>query len=281
MALIAPDQHTMEKLESAKRVTDDGIDFWFARDLQQILGYDTWEGFQAVIRRAEDALRASNIEPSHQIRQRTKLVGRGSGPGTQAATDYFLSRGASYLIALNGDPSKVEVAAAQLYFATQTRRSELADQEAADAKRLSGRERVTVAVKRINDVAKDVGVERFGLFHDARWQGMYNASVKEIERRKGVPEGERLLDRAGPLELSAHEFQMNLAREKILQDGISGETRAIATNRAVAENVRQTMINHVGHGPESLPLEPEPIKVVRKRVTAKLRTPKNLPPTEP
>ena len=111
------------------------------------------------------------------------------GSGAQRATlDYFLTRAACYLIAMNGDGSKTEVASAQGYFAIQTRRAELVQQSAADHKRLRNRDRLKDAVKRVNDVAKDVGVIRYGLFTDAGWRGFYHGmSVKEVAAMKGVP----------------------------------------------------------------------------------------------
>jgi DNA-damage-inducible protein D len=87
-----------------------------------------------------------------------------------------------------------------------------------------------------------------------------------VKRKKGLPQGEDLLDRAGPTELSAHEFQMNLAAEALLKDRISGEDNCIRVNREVASDVRKLVIERAGVKPEDLPLEPDHIKDVKRRV---------------
>ncbi|HZZ68053.1 MAG TPA: BRO family protein, partial [Phenylobacterium sp.] len=161
-----PHRHTMERLEAAKRLTEKGVEYWLARDLGPILGYQIWQNFEGVIQRAVDALTANGKEPSHQIMPTHKLMGTG-----QKAKDFFLSRAASYLIAMNGDPSKPEVAAAQIYFAVKARQMEVSAQTTADRKRLEAREKVSVAHKLVSGVAHDAGVQNNmqAVFHGARF----------------------------------------------------------------------------------------------------------------
>ena len=256
-------RHTMHKLEQEKRVTSKGDDYWLAREIYGILGYAEWDSFQPVIARAEVAITNGGGDPSQHIRHTTKLVEVGGG-GKRRVTEAFLSRGACYLIAMNGDPSKPEIAGAQQYFAIQTRSAELSASEAGDRKRLELREKVKEATKRVSDAAKDAGVERYGLFHNARFQGLYNLNKSEVDRVKGL-DGENLFDRAGALELAAHEFQMQLAATKIVNEGISGEQNAIAANLAVAQDVRKTVAKQ-GVKLEELPLESEPIRSIQKRL---------------
>src|SRR3569623_1985209 len=156
--------------------------------------------------------------------------------------------------------------------AARAREAELSSSEAADRKRLATREKVTAAAKRVGDAAKDAGVTRYGLFNNARYQGLYDANCKEVWRAKGVAEGEDLFERAGALELSAHEFQMNLAAEKIANEGINGERQAINANLAVARDVKATIAKQ-GITLGALPPEREPIKSVKKRLTAQARLP--------
>ena len=123
--------HVMEQLDAAKRTASGGVEYWHARDLMRVLGYTTWQNFQAAIRRATDAMRETGVDPSHQVMQTHRPITGGKG-AVQIAEDFFVTRGAAYLIAMNGDPTKPEVAAAQAYFAEQARENELAKQEAAD-----------------------------------------------------------------------------------------------------------------------------------------------------
>jgi DNA-damage-inducible protein D len=266
-------RHTMIRLEEVKRVNSQGDDYWIGHDMYPILGYSEWDSFIPVIERAASSMKAAGGEPSHHIRHTTKMMGVGKGARRRVG-EYFLSRGACYLIAMNGDPNKPEVAACQHYFAEQARNAELAQQRPADAKRLDLRDKVSEAHKRVSAVAQDAGVERFGIFHNARFQGLYGASRKDVDRAKGVQDGERLIDRAGSLELSAHEFQMQLAATKIVNEGINGEQRCVDANLAVAKDVRKTIIDQSGVKLEDVPLEAEPIASVRKRLNPK---PKALP----
>jgi DNA-damage-inducible protein D len=228
----------VEKLRELKQVR--------AREIYGILGYATWQNFEVVMRRARDACVGVGTDSAHHFSDTTKLVTVGSG-AERRVPDVFLSRTACYLVAMNGEPAKPEIAAAQAYFAIQTRRMELRDAEDAelahDQRRLELRERVTESHKRVSRVAKNAGVRNSSqpFFHDARYRGLYGAPLKNIRIKKGISEKENPLDRAGPLELSANDFQMNLASQVIPREGIASEVRAIARNQELARRVRQVI----------------------------------------
>jgi len=251
-----------ERLDTAQRTTARDRPYWRARDLQQILGYAEWRNFEHVIRKAKEASRRSGLNPSHHFVDANKVleIGRGGPPGVR---DYLLSRGACYLIAMNGDPRHPAVAEAQIYFAVQTRRM-----EQADAKRLRLRAQVTESFKRLSAAGQKAGVrnQMQAIFHDARYQGLYDRSLRELKTYKGLGDRENLFDRAGPLELAANDFSMALAENVLLESPASGEQHAINVNRSVGRRVRSTIKESSGRVPEDLPLEP-PIGEIRKKIT--------------
>lgn len=268
--------HTMERLEAFKKKTKSGADYWLAREIMGVLGYQTWRSFEAVIGRAKVACEGNGLPAENHFAETGKMVGLGSDAKRDVA-DYFLSRAACYLIAINGDPSKIPVAAAQAYFASQTRRMELEDQATADRKRLELREKASKSFKKVSRQAQASGVRNIkqGVFHDQRYLGLYGMSGRDVKVRKGLQEDDNLLDHAGALELSAHDFQMNLAADVLANEKVRHEAVAIERNRSVAERVRKTMAESNATMPEALALEGH-IGEVRKRLTGKRTPPKGL-----
>ena len=145
-------------VEAVKRVKKNGVEYWMARDLQQILGYTTWERFEGLIDRAQGACDTIGEVSSDHFRPTAKAIPSGKGAQIQRK-DYFLSRLACYLIAMNGDPSRrPEIGLAQTYFFVQTRRSELRDEANLDMVRLDKRQMVREHNKILSGVAMDSGV---------------------------------------------------------------------------------------------------------------------------
>jgi DNA-damage-inducible protein D len=182
-----------------------------------------------------------------------------------------LGRGGAYLITMNGDPSKPEIAAAQIYFAAKTHQMELEDKKADDLKRLEARDRVKQSHRRVSGAAQKAGVrnQMQGVFHDAGSQGLYGGlSRAQLKALKGLKASDSLYDHAGPLELSANEFHNNLSASVIEKEGIKREQAAIERHKGVGHDVRETMRKNGSPMPESLPLEPESISAVEKRLKA-------------
>src|SRR6185437_659212 len=175
----------------------------------------------------------------------------------RTGVDFFLSRAACSLIALNGDPAKPEIAAAQAYFVVQARRMELEEARSADEKRVELRAKVARSHKVVSRAAQDAGVQSAmqGVFHDARYQGLYGMRLAQVKRKKGIGDKEQLYDRAGPMELSMHDFQMNLAAEALRNESVRGQQQAIRRNREIAQEVRRVVIKESSAFPESLPIE--------------------------
>lgn len=266
-------RHTKEKLEELRQTDHSGAEFWLARDIHSGLGYPVWDKFEPVIEKARQSLAANGVDASLHIAQTSKSMEVHNG-GMRRGIDYFLSRAACYLIAMNGDPTKPEIAAAQAYFAIQTRRTEVQDALSEDEKRLNLRDKVRQSHKRVSEAAQDAGVRNHmqGVFHDAGVQGLYGMSLKDLKAMRGLELNEQIFDRAGPLELSANDFQMNLAADVIRKEKIRGEQLAITRNKQVAARIRNTITQIGGTLPERLPLE-VPIKEIEKRVRRKDRLP--------
>jgi DNA-damage-inducible protein D len=244
----------MKALDEKKREAPNGEDYWMGRDIQTILGYDRWENFQSVIQKSRTACSGSGITPDYHFLDTTKVIRAGKGAKLERA-DYYLTRYACYLIAMNGDSTKAEVATAQTYFAVQTRRQELSDQE----KRIALRDRVRKGYKILHGTARGAGVTRFGLFNDAGYRGLYGMGLADIKKRKNIPAKEDLLDCAGRAELAANEFRVTQTQQKLERDRIQGESAAINTHRTVGLEVRDAIRRIGGIMPENLPKE-EPIK---------------------
>lgn len=262
---------TMARLRALRKEARSGAEYWSAREIQEVLGYAHWRSFDEVVARARQSFLGNRVTPSHHIVEAVKMVGLGSDASRQVK-DYYLSRAACYLVAMNGDPAKPQVAAAQAYFAVRTREAELQSTLSDDEKRLELREKVKNSHKAVSGVAAAAGVrsEKQASFHDARYQGLYGMSRRDVMSLKGLGSKENPFDRMGPLELSANDFQMNLASSTIQAEGLKGEARAISKNREIAKRVRKTMTDSGSVPPEELPTE-EPIKQVERRVKAQKR----------
>jgi DNA-damage-inducible protein D len=259
--------YIVESLDKVKKTTQSGAEYWQARDLVGVLAYSDWTNFRDVIRRAKESSENAGAFSNNHFREFTDMVDIGSG-AKRNIENWYLSRYACYLIAMNADATKPEVATAQTYFATQTliqeSRFALSDEE----RRLLLRDRVKDANKKLGGAAKSAGVrsQMFGVFQDAGYKGLYGGhGVKDIKQLKGIPPKEDLLDCIGRVELAANEFRITQTEEKLRIDGVKGEQKAIQTHQAVGKKVRQAIKDIGGTMPEKLPPEPSIKKLVADR----------------
>lgn len=249
--------------EGIKKFDENGIEYWEARELLPILGYEKWQNAEEVIVRAARACINSGQDVDNHFTKLSKMVEIGSNT-VRKVWDYKLDRYACYLIAQNGDPKKEEIAMAQTYFAIQTRQQEIFEQLPDASKRLFIRSQVSDHNKKLFRTAKGAGVSKFGLFNDAGYQGLYGASLSDIEKKKGIKKGE-LLDRAGSTELAANLFRITQTDEKIKKDKIQGDRAASQTHFMVGGKVRQTIKDIGGVMPEQLSPEKH-IKEIKKEL---------------
>lgn len=244
--------------EDIKHVDEGGVEFWYARELQVVLGYTEWRNFEKVIEKAKLACEtAGGIEISHFV-DVNKMVS--SGVADIPIKDIMLSRYACYLIAQNGDPRKKVIAAAQSYFAVQTRRQELQDnfeQLTEDQRRLAIRQELKGHNASLAEAAKNAGVETqkdYAVFQNKGYQGLYGGlSAKDIHARKGLKKSQKILDYMGSTELAANLFRATQTDEKLRRDNIKGKEEANQTHYNVGKKVRETIQELGGTMPEDLP----------------------------
>ncbi len=260
---MEPLDFVLRALDLKKRTAPNDENYWMGRDIQEILGYTEWRNFDSVIKKARIACDGSGVPSRYHFVETNKVISAGKGAGLERA-DCYLTRYACYLIAMNGDSSKPEVATAQAYFAVQTRRQELSDQE----KRVALRDRVRTGNEMLFGTAKQAGVVRYPLFNDQGYRGLYGMGLADIKRRKRIPPKEDLLDRAGRAELAANEFRITQTQQKLERGRIHGEQEAMQIHRQVGEEVRAAIDRIGGVRPEDLPIE-EPIQKVKKQLAAR------------
>ncbi len=261
------EKQVTNSLESSCKKSNNEQIYWLARDIQETLGYISWSKFTKVIDKAIASCDVSEANVSDHFVHWGKMITLGKG-GRRKVDDYILSKYACYLIAMNGDSSKHEIATAQRYFALQTIKMEQNDEQAEASGRIELRSKVKEANKSLGDAAKDAGVNRYALFHNAGYKGLYGMSLKNIKAKKEIGTDD-LLDRSGHSELAANYFRITQADEKIRGESISGERAASKAHHDVGVTIRETIISIGGTLPEDLPAE-ENIKTIIKKETKKI-----------
>ena len=250
-----------QTFESIRRQGEGGTEYWSARDLQPILEYAQWRSLDDIIKKAKIACRNSGQAVENHFAEVRKMVTLGSG-ARREVRDYRLTRYACYLIVQNGDPAKPVIAGGQTYFAMQTRRQELADDEAfqqldEDKKRLFLRDELKEHNKQLMATASHAGVESgldFAIFQNHGYQGLYGGlGAKDIHKRKGLKKSQQILDHMGSTELAANLFRATQAEEKLRREDIKGKAKANIAHREVGKKVRKTIGELGGTMPENLP----------------------------
>ena len=246
-----------KKFEDIKRVREDGTEFWYARELSEVLQYKKWENFLKVIERAKSACLNSNQIISDHFPDIRKMVKIGSNT-IRELIDYELSIYACYLIVQTGDPRKEVIALGQTYFAIQTRKQELSEKEynmlTEDEKRFYNRELTRKGNYSLNRTAKNAGVKNFDKFHNAGYKGLYNGeTADDIAKRKGLRYREDILDNMGSDELIANLFRISQTDQKLKRDNIQTESKANDTHYKVGKKIRKTIQELGGTMPEDMP----------------------------
>ena len=272
---VEPDRPSFEDLGN-----ENGGMFWYARDFMGMLGYESYSAFQKPINKAIATCTALNIPILENFQQTHRVL------GGETVADLKLTRYACYLVAINGDVHKPEVAAAQAYFVTMAEAFRQYLQGVENVERVQTREEISVQERSLGALANHAGVADFALFQNAGYRGMYCMNLSQLRQRKGVTADRSVLDFMGSEELAANLFRITQTSAKIRNEGLHGQQPLEGAAYDVGRTVRKTMIELSGHTPESLP-PAEDIKDVRrdlkqvKKEFGKLDKPdkKQLPPS--
>ncbi len=259
--------------EELRETDESGQEFWTGRRLSKVLEYSEYRHFLPVIEKAKEACRNSGYEIQDHFEEFLGMVDIGSG-AKREVPDVKLSRYACYLIVQNADPTKSVIANGQTYFALQTRRQELADDEKfqqlkEDEKRLFLRNELKEHNKQLVEAAQLAGVETnidFAVFQNHGYKGLYGGlDAKGIHGRKGLKKSQKILDHMGSTELAANLFRATQAEEKLRRDKVKGKDKANQTHFEVGAKVRQTIKELGGTMPEELPVPEKSVKKLERK----------------
>lgn len=259
--------------ESIKQIDNDGNEYWFARDLQEVLEYSEWRNFSKIIEKAKNACKASGHIVQSEFVDTNKLVDVGANL-QRSIQDIVLSRYACYLIAMNGDPRKEVIALAQTYFAVKTHEQEQLELQKEDSLRLQIRQDIKEHNISLAEAANQAGIKEprdYAIFQNEGYKGLYGGlGVKQIHARKGLKKSQKILDHMGSTELAANLFRATQTDEKLRREGIKGKPQANKVHHDVGAKVRQTIKELGGTMPEDLATPTKSIQQIKKERQKKL-----------
>ena len=262
------ENYNNKTFEDIKHIDENGIEFWYARELMKVFGYKDWRYFDTVIEKAKIACQNSEITDNDHFVVSNKMVEIGSG-AKRKQKDYKLTRYACYLIAQNANPRLKIIALAQTYFAVQTRKQEISEKEYSelteDEKRFYQRDLTRKGNYSLNQAAKNAGVKNFDKFHNSGYKGLYNGeTADDIAKRKGLRYREDILDNMGSEELAANLFRITQTESRLKKDNICSENEANKTHYNIGKNIREVIAKNGGTMPEELPTPKKSLKQLEK-----------------
>ena len=242
------------------------MEYWSARDLQDILGYARWENFHNVIAKGRKACETAGSKIDDHVRDITKMIIAAKGAHREVE-DIALTRYACYLIAQNGDPAKPAIAFAQTYFAVQTRKQEIIEQRLIDVERVSAREKLSRSEKRLSETLYERGVDGagFALIRSKGDHALFGGfSTNDMKKKLGVPAAKPLADFLPTLTIKAKDFANELTSHNVIDKDLNGEVK-ISEEHIDNNNAVRTILLQRGIKPEALP-PAEDVKKLERRL---------------
>lgn len=256
--------------EKIKHIDENGVEFWYARDLQSVLEYKQWKNFIKVVDKAKEACLNSGLNIIEHFISINKNITLANN-ATRKIEDIKLTRYACYLIVQNSDPRKSIVALGQTYFSMQTRKQELQenfDSLSEEQKRLAIRKDLKEHNKHLVNAASDAGVKTaidYARFQNFGYKGLYGGlNAKGIHTKKGLEKNQKILDHMGSTELAANLFRATQTEDKLRREEIKGKENANNTHFEVGKVVRNTIKELGGTMPEDLSTPTKSIKELEK-----------------
>jgi len=258
-----------------------GVEYWCARDLQELLGYAQWRSFAAVVDKAITACDKAGYDPKDHFARARKMVSLGSG-AVRELEDIALTRYACYLIAQNGDPAKDPIAFAQTYFAVQTRKQEVIEKRLAEAERVSTRKKLTQSEKALSGVIFDRlrSNESFGRIRSKGDRALFGGcTTRDMKNKLGVPKSRPLADFLPTITIKAKDFANEITNFNIKENDHRTENAITGEHVKNNQEVRRLLVDR-GIVPEALPPGEDVKKVERRLVSEQRKLPKQVEPLE-
>ncbi|WP_048441014.1 DNA damage-inducible protein D [Caenimonas sp. SL110] len=260
-------QTLTDTFEGHAQRTEQGVEYWLARDLQHLLGYTEWRNFGAVISKAKTACELSGHSVADHFVDVNKTIAMPKG-AEKEVDDLMLTRYACYLIAQNGDPRKQAIAFAQTYFAVQTRKAELIEQRLLEAERVMARKKLSETEKELSAVIyeRTGGNQDFALIRSKGDGALFGRSTQAMKSQWKVPDSRPLADFAPTIILKAKDFAAEITIFNARQHQMGSESAIAREHVTNNQAVRDTLLQR-GIRPESLP-PAEDVKKVERRLAA-------------
>ncbi len=261
-------QSLTDTFEGHAQKTEQGIEFWLARDLQHLLGYAEWRNFGTALSKARTACEVSGHRVADHFVDVNKMVDLGSG-SQREVDDLMLTRYACYLVAQNGDSRKQPIAFAQTYFAVQTRRAELIEQRLLEAERVAARKKLSATEKDLSAVIYEQtgGNQDFALIRSKGDSALFGKSTQAMKAQWQVPDNRPLADFAPTIILKAKDFAAEITIFNARQHQMGSETAIAKEHVTNNQAVRDTLLQR-GIRPETLPPAEDVKKVERRLLSA-------------